>query len=53
MPSINYIACLEANDLLTGTIDVLVCYGFITNVTSKTMEGVIRVFLIAKFLWRK
>ncbi|BAE74332.1 Phosphate acyltransferase [Sodalis glossinidius str. 'morsitans'] len=43
--SINYIGYLEANELLTGKTDVLVCDGFVGNVTLKTMEGVIRVFL--------
>ncbi|WMQ73683.1 MAG: Phosphate acyltransferase [Sodalis sp.] len=45
IPSINYIGYLEANELLTGKTDVLVCDGFAGNVTLKTMEGVIRVFL--------
>ncbi|AHF74027.1 Phosphate:acyl-ACP acyltransferase PlsX [Candidatus Sodalis pierantonius str. SOPE] len=45
VPSINYIGYLEANELLTGKTDVLVCDGFVGNVTLKTMEGVIRVFL--------
>lgn len=45
LPSINYIGYLEANDLLTGKTDVLVCDGFSGNVTLKTMEGVVRVFL--------
>lgn len=45
IPSINYIGYLEANELLTGKTDVLVCDGFVGNVTLKTMEGVIRVFL--------
>ncbi len=43
--AINYIGYLEANDLLTGKADVMVCDGFTGNVTLKTMEGVIRVFL--------
>jgi len=44
-PEINYIGYLEGNELLTGKTDVLVCDGFIGNVTLKTMEGVVRVFL--------
>ncbi|MDI9768278.1 phosphate acyltransferase PlsX [Pantoea dispersa] len=44
-PQINYIGYLEGNDLLTGKTDVLVCDGFVGNVTLKTMEGVIRMFL--------
>ncbi|WP_101627029.1 phosphate acyltransferase PlsX [Candidatus Baumannia cicadellinicola] len=43
--SINYIGYLEANELLTGKTDVMVCEGFVGNVTLKTMEGIIRVFL--------
>ena len=45
VPTINYIGYLEANELLTGKTDVLVCDGFTGNVTLKTMEGVVRVFL--------
>ena len=46
----NYYECLvrkalEANELLTGKTDVLVCDGFTGNVTLKTMEGVVRMFL--------
>lgn len=43
--SLNYIGYLEANELLTGKTDVLVCDGFTGNVTLKTMEGVVRMFL--------
>lgn len=43
--SINYMGYLEANELLTGKTDVLVCDGFTGNVTLKTMEGVVRLFL--------
>ncbi|QOI11046.1 phosphate acyltransferase PlsX [Blochmannia endosymbiont of Colobopsis nipponica] len=42
---IHYIGYLEANELLMGKTDVLVCDGFIGNITLKTMEGVIKVFL--------
>lgn len=42
---VNYIGYLEGDDLLTGKTDVLVCDGFIGNVTLKTMEGVVRMFL--------
>ncbi len=34
-PSLNYIGYLEANELLTGKTDVLVCDGFTGNVTLK------------------
>ncbi|NKI74583.1 phosphate acyltransferase PlsX [Dickeya sp. CFBP 2040] len=45
MSSINYIGYLEGNELLTGKTDVMVCDGFVGNVTLKTMEGVVRMFL--------
>lgn len=45
LPSLNYIGYLEASELLTGKADVLVCDGFTGNVTLKTMEGVVRMFL--------
>lgn len=45
IPTINYIGYLEGNDLLTGKTDVMVCDGFVGNVTLKTMEGVVRMFL--------
>ncbi|CAD6511788.1 phosphate acyltransferase PlsX [Candidatus Profftia tarda] len=43
-PDINYVGYLEGNDVLTGKTDVLVCDGFIGNVTLKTIEGVVRMF---------
>ncbi|WP_338562884.1 phosphate acyltransferase PlsX [Erwinia sp. E_sp_B01_3] len=45
LPDFNYIGYLEGNDLLTGKTDVLVCDGFVGNVTLKTMEGMVRMFL--------
>ncbi len=45
LTTINYIGYLEAHDLLAGKADVIVCDGFIGNITLKTMEGVIRVFI--------
>lgn len=42
---VNFIGYLEGNELLTGKADVLVCDGFVGNVTLKTMEGVVRMFL--------
>lgn len=41
---INYIGYIEANDLLSGKTDVLVCDGFVGNVMLKTMEGSIKMF---------
>ncbi len=42
---VNFIGYLEGNELLAGKADVLVCDGFVGNVTLKTMEGVVRMFL--------
>lgn len=39
VPTINYIGYLEANELLTGKTDVLVCDGFTGNVTLKRWRG--------------
>ncbi|WP_392566700.1 phosphate acyltransferase PlsX [Utexia brackfieldae] len=44
-PNINYIGYLEGNELLTGKTDVLVCDGFVGNVTLKTVEGLLNIFL--------
>lgn len=43
--TVNYIGYLEGNELLTGKTDVLVCDGFVGNVTLKTVEGLINLFL--------
>ncbi|CAD83473.1 fatty acid/phospholipid synthesis protein PlsX [Candidatus Blochmanniella floridana] len=45
IPSIHYIGYIEANDLLMGKTDVLVCDGFAGNITLKTMEGMMRLIL--------
>ncbi|OCG25051.1 phosphate acyltransferase [Gilliamella sp. wkB108] len=42
---INFIGYLEGNELLTGKTDVLVCDGFVGNVTLKTVEGLIKIFM--------
>lgn len=39
MPNINYQGYIEPRDLLFGIIDVIVCDGFIGNISLKTMEG--------------
>ncbi|AEW44580.1 putative fatty acid/phospholipid synthesis protein PlsX [Serratia symbiotica str. 'Cinara cedri'] len=43
--TINYIGYLEGNELLTNKTDVMICDGFVGNVTLKTIEGAVRVFL--------
>jgi len=39
-PSINYVGFVEGNDIYKGTVDVVVCDGFVGNVFLKTTEGV-------------
>ena len=36
----NFIGNVEGNDIFTGTVDVVVCDGFIGNIMLKTAEGV-------------
>ncbi|WP_392563421.1 phosphate acyltransferase PlsX [Orbus wheelerorum] len=50
---INFIGYLEGNELLTGKTDVLVCDGFVGNVTLKTVEGLIKIFLSSTQLMTK
>ena len=40
---INYIGYVEANDIYTDRVDVVVCDGFVGNVSLKTSEGVARM----------
>lgn len=40
--SLNYVGSVEADNLLTGDVDVIVCDGFVGNVALKTMEGTAR-----------
>ncbi|MGL4601046.1 MAG: phosphate acyltransferase PlsX [Plesiomonas sp.] len=44
-PDICYQGYIEGNHILTGKADVVVCDGFVGNVTLKTMEGVAHLFL--------
>lgn len=40
---LNYIGFVEANDIFSGEADVVVCDGFVGNVTLKTSEGLARL----------
>jgi len=40
---INYFGYVEGNDIYEGTVDVVVCDGFVGNVALKTSEGVARM----------
>ncbi len=43
IPSINYIGFVEGDDINKGTVDVVVCDGFVGNVSLKTTEGVAKM----------
>ncbi len=40
---INYYGFVEGNDIYEGTVDVVVCDGFVGNVALKTSEGIARM----------
>jgi glycerol-3-phosphate acyltransferase PlsX len=40
---LNYAGFIEGNDIYAGTVDVVVCDGFVGNVALKTSEGVARM----------
>ncbi len=44
-PDLNYIGYIEGDQLYTGTADVVVCDGFVGNVSLKTSEGVAKMFI--------
>jgi phosphate acyltransferase len=41
---INYIGYIEGNDIFSGVADVVVCDGFVGNVSLKTLEGSAKLF---------
>lgn len=41
---LNYIGYVEGDDIFHGDVDVIVCDGFVGNITLKTVEGVARMF---------
>lgn len=40
---LNYVGYIEADEILKGNVDVVVCDGFVGNVMLKTIEGVLKV----------
>jgi glycerol-3-phosphate acyltransferase PlsX len=38
-PSVNFVGNVEGRDLFKGTVDVIVCDGFVGNIVLKTVEG--------------
>jgi len=43
--NINYVGYIEGDDIFKGTVDVVVCDGFVGNVALKTSEGVAQMIL--------
>jgi glycerol-3-phosphate acyltransferase PlsX len=43
--SLNYVGFVEGNDIYEGTVDVIVCDGFVGNVALKASEGVARMLI--------
>lgn len=41
--AINYVGFIEGNDIFTGVADVIVCDGFVGNVTLKAIEELLRM----------
>ncbi len=41
---INYVGYIEGDDIFTGKVDVVVCDGFVGNITLKTIEGAAKSF---------
>jgi glycerol-3-phosphate acyltransferase PlsX len=41
--SLNFYGNVEGDDIFKGTVDVVVCDGFVGNVALKTAEGVVRM----------
>lgn len=44
-PQLNYAGFIEGDGIFEGEVDVIVCDGFVGNVTLKTTEGVARLLL--------
>lgn len=43
-PEINYIGYVEGDEMFKGTVDVIVCDGFVGNVALKSCEGIAKLF---------
>jgi phosphate acyltransferase len=53
--NINYVGFIESNDIFKGTVDIIVCDGFIGNIMLKSIEGVMKLikFYIVSFYSNK
>lgn len=43
---LNYVGYVEGDDIFKGDVDVVVCDGFIGNVTLKALEGVVKLIAV-------
>ena len=56
---LNFYGNIEGNDIFKGTVDVVVCEGFVGNVALKSMEGLLRMLnklvqdYVVKSFWGK
>ena len=44
-PDINYVGFIEGDEIYQGNVDVIVCDGFVGNITLKTSEGIARLLM--------
>ncbi|WP_394203462.1 phosphate acyltransferase PlsX [Shewanella waksmanii] len=44
-PQINYQGFIEGDDIYSGKVDVIVCDGFVGNITLKTSEGIAKLLV--------
>ncbi|MFT5236306.1 MAG: glycerol-3-phosphate acyltransferase PlsX [Shewanella sp.] len=44
-PQINYVGFIEGNDIYSGNVNVIVCDGFVGNITLKTSEGIAKLLV--------
>ncbi|MCL1067009.1 phosphate acyltransferase PlsX [Shewanella olleyana] len=42
---VNYTGFVEGDEIFTGTVDVIVCDGFVGNITLKTSEGIAKLLV--------
>ena len=45
IPQINYTGFIEGDEIYSGNVDVIVCDGFVGNITLKTSEGIARLLV--------
>ncbi|MEZ9821415.1 phosphate acyltransferase PlsX [Shewanella sp. 10N.286.45.A1] len=43
IPQVNYTGFIEGDEIYSGNVDVIVCDGFVGNITLKTSEGIARL----------